>query len=302
VNEKIDILYGNEEILNITLQTFDSTLKTIEGCIGRDEVAVHVTLDVLWNGLLNLKQKGVKLRIITQITNDNLSYCKTFSQAAELRHVDGIQSSFGISDGTWLLGHVISLDEFPLSHAIHTNVKKLVDAKRTLFETVWRQSIPANEMFAKLEKSSPTEVSTQMDINEAENPLFNVIQNSKYHIDMTIPTCNCLQSLVTERLSNYLKTAINQGVKVRILIPNEERSLELKNSMNLNNSNNIEVKQIENMQAKRIMVLIDNLHSFVMETKEAKGDNLKSIIKNSVYSTSSVTLMTFSVLFEKMWI
>ncbi len=128
-------IINNEDILNITLQTFDSTLKTIEGCIGRDEVAVHVTLEILWNGLLKLKQKGVKLRIITQITSDNLSYCKTFSQAAELRHVDGIQSSFGISDGKWLLEHVISLDEFPLSHAIHTNVKKLVDAKRTLFET-----------------------------------------------------------------------------------------------------------------------------------------------------------------------
>jgi hypothetical protein len=69
----------------------------------------------------------------------------------------------------------------------------------------------------------------------------------------------------------------------------------------MNNSNNIEVKQMENMQAKRIVVLIDNLHSFVIEIKEAKGDSLKSIIKNSVYSTSSITLMTFSVLFEKMW-
>jgi hypothetical protein len=115
---------------------------------------------------------------------------------------------------------------------------------------------------------------------------------------MTIPTCNCFQSLVTEGLSNYLKTASNQGVKVRILLPKDERSLVFKN--NLNNSN-IEVKQIEDMQAKRIVVLIDNLHSFVMEIKEAKGDSLKSIIKNSVYSTSSITLMTFSVLFEKMW-
>jgi phosphatidylserine/phosphatidylglycerophosphate/cardiolipin synthase-like enzyme len=59
-----------------------------------------------------------------------------------------------------------------------------------------------------------------MDTDEARNLLFNLIQNSKYHIDMTIPTCN-LSPLVTERLSNYLKTAINQGVKVRILIPNE---------------------------------------------------------------------------------
>ena len=46
MDEKIDILYGNEDILNITLQTFDSTLKTIEGCIGKDEVAVHVTLEI----------------------------------------------------------------------------------------------------------------------------------------------------------------------------------------------------------------------------------------------------------------
>ena len=39
------------------------------------------------------------------------------------------------------------------------------------------------------------------------------------------------------------------------------------------------------MQAKRIMVLIDNLHSLVMEIKEAKEKNLKSIVKNSVYSS-----------------
>ena len=299
MDEKIDILYGNEDILNITLQTFDSTLKTIEGCIGRDEVAVHVTLEILWNGLLKLKQKGVKLRIITQITSDNLSYCKTFSQAAELRHVDGIQSSFGISDGKWLLEHVISLDEFPLSHAIHTNMKKLVDAKRTLFETVWRQSIPANEMFAKLEKSNPTEVNTQMDINEAESLLFNLIQNSKYHVDMTIPTCNCLSPLVAEGLESYLETAIKQGVKVRILLPKDERSLVFKN--NLNNSN-IEVRLVEAIQARRMMLLVDNLHSLVLEIKEAKENNLKSIIKNAVYSSSSIALMTLSVLFEKMWI
>jgi hypothetical protein len=301
VEEKIDTLYGNDEILKTTLWLFDSTHKTMEGCIGKDEVAMHVTHELIWSGLLKLKQKGVDMRVITQITSDNLTYCKTLSDIVEVRHVDGIQSSFGICDGKWLLDHVISLDEFPLSHAIFTNVEKLVNVKRSLFETVWKQSVPAQEVFAKLEKFSPVEVNINMDTDATKNLLFNLITNSKYHIDMTIPTCNCLQSLNTEGLSNYLKTATNQGVKVRILLPEDERSFELKNSLNLNNSNNIEVKQIENMQSKRIMVLIDNLHSFVMEIKEAKGDTLKSVIKNSVYSTSSITLMTLSVLFEKMW-
>ncbi len=263
MQERIDTLYGNDDILKTTLWLFDSTHKTMEGCIGKDEVAIHVTHELIWNGLLKLKHKEVQLRVITQITNDNLTYCKTLSDIVDVRHVDGIQSSFGICDGKWLLDHVISLDEYPLSHAIFTNVKKLVDVKRNLFETVWKQSIPAQEMFIKLEQSSPSEVNTHMEADEARNLLFNPITNSKYHIDITIPTCNCLQSLVAEGLGSYLNTAINQGVKVRILLPNDERSLELKNKLNLNNSNNIEVKQIENMQAKRIMLLIDNLHSLV---------------------------------------
>jgi hypothetical protein len=303
VEERIDTLYGNDEILKTTLRIFDSTEKTIEGCIGKEEVAIHVSGESLWNGLIKLKQRGVQIRIVSQVTVDNYLYCKTFSQVVDLRHVDGIQSSFGITDGKWLLEHVVSSDEFPLSHAILTNVEKLVDVKRRLFETLWKQSIPAQEVFAKLEKSSPTEVNTPVDAAEAQKLLFNLITNSKYYIDMTIPTCDCFPTLVTEGLGNYLKTASTQGVKIRILLPRDERSLELKNYLEKQyNSKNIEIKQVEDIRAKRIMVLVDNLHSLVMEIKEAKENNLKSIIKNAVYSSSSIALMTLSVLFEKMWI
>jgi hypothetical protein len=38
VEERIDTLYGNDEILKTTLRIFDSTEKTIEGCIGKEEV------------------------------------------------------------------------------------------------------------------------------------------------------------------------------------------------------------------------------------------------------------------------
>jgi hypothetical protein len=52
VEEKIDTLYGNEEILKTTLWLFDSTHKTMEVCIGKDEVAMHVTHELIWNGLI----------------------------------------------------------------------------------------------------------------------------------------------------------------------------------------------------------------------------------------------------------
>ena len=67
----------------------------------------------------------------------------------------------------------------------------------------------------------------------------------------------------------------------------------------LNNSNLL-VKQGD-IGTTKIIVLVDSQHSLVMDTKETEGDNLKTIIKNAVYSNSSTTLMTLSVLFEKMW-
>jgi hypothetical protein len=299
VKETIETLCGNDEITNRTLEVFKTTKKTIEACAGRDEVAMQVTHEWHMQGLLQLKEKGVEIRIVTQVTKENLEYCKIYSKVVELRHLDGIQSSFGISDGEWLLDHVVSLDEFPLSHAILTNVRKVVDAKRKLFEIVWKQSLPAQELFSKLEEIKTPEVNTQLDPTECRQILFSLITNSKYHVDMIIPTGDCINPLVTNGLSNYLNTALKQGVKVRILLPKDERSLQFNN--NIKNSN-LQIKQLDDIRAKKIMLMVDSLHSLVMEIKESKQHTLKSLVKSAVYSTSNVGLMTFTALFEKMWI
>ena len=295
MDETIETLYGNDEITTRTLQVFESTQKTIEGCVGKEEVAMQVTHEWHMQGLSKLKEKGVKIRIVTEVTNDNLQYCKLYSQVAELRHLDGIQSSFGISDGIWLLDHVVSLDEFPLSHAILTNTRKLVDVKRQLFETMWKQSIPAQNVFDKLEEVKPSEVNMQLNPSEAKQMLFDLIKNSKYRVDMIIPAANCINPLVNDGLSSYLNTAISQGVKVRLLLPKDFKF------NNIIKNSNIEVKQTEDIRARKIMLMVDSQYSLALEVKEEKEDTLKSLVKGAVYSTNTVALMTFTALFEKMW-
>jgi len=294
VDETIETLYGNDEITNRTLQVFESTHKSIDGIIGKDEIAMHVAHDWHMNGLAQLKEKGVKIRVVTQVTHENLSYCKTYSKAVELRHLEGIQSSFGISDGIWLLDHVVSLDEFPLSHAILTNVKKLVDVKKSLFETMWKQSIPAEEAIAELEKSDPVELTKELSPQLAQERFFSLITNSKYHIDLIIPTGTSLNLLSVEGLKDYLNTAVKQGVKIRILLP-------INSQIGLNSP--IKLKQIENIQSKKIILLVDNTHSLAIEIKYGKNgcNDLKSIINNAVYSSSSIGIMALSALFENLW-
>lgn len=298
MEDRIETLYGNDEITNRTLQVFENTQKSIEGCIGKEGIRMHVVHEWHMNGLLKLKQRGVHVRVVTEVTHDNLPFCKTYSEVVELRHLDGIMSSFGISDGKWLLDHIVSLDEFPLSHAILTNVTKLVEAKRKLFETVWKQSIPALEMFTKLERFNPPEINAQLDSGEAKKKMFNLITNSKYHVDMIIPSGNCFQSLIDEGLKDCLNSALDQGVKVRVLLPKEKHTFEPENEFI---NSNFELKQVEDIRAKRIVLITDNRYSLTIETNEVQKDGLNSSLRNGIYSTSSVGIMTSTALFEKMW-
>lgn len=298
MEETTEILYGNDEITRRTIEVFDSTEKTIEGCIGKEEIRTHVTHEWHMKGLSELRRRGVKVRVVTQITPDNLPFCKIYSQAVELRHIDGIQSSFGISDGKWLLDHIVSLDEFPLSHAILTNVTKLVQVKLQLFETVWKQSISALEAFTRLEESIQPEIRSKLGSSETKSMLFKLITNSKYRVDMIIPSEACFQFLVKGELRSYLVTALSQGVKIRILLPKNEYSFALFKDLN---STNFEMREVNDVGAKRIVLIADNQSSLAVEISQSGKGGLRTPLRNGIYSTSSVALMTFSALFEKMW-
>jgi len=74
--DRTEVLYGNEMIWESTLQTFSNIKEELDGCFDHTEVAMHVTIEPLWNGFLQLKRNGVRLRTVTEVTAENISYVK----------------------------------------------------------------------------------------------------------------------------------------------------------------------------------------------------------------------------------
>jgi two-component system, OmpR family, sensor histidine kinase VicK len=48
-----------------------------------------------------LKERGIRLRFITEITKDNIADCRELMKTCELRHLDEVKGNFGISDGKY---------------------------------------------------------------------------------------------------------------------------------------------------------------------------------------------------------
>jgi len=85
--EKTEVIYGIENITQATLERFSSTKVNIDSCIDPLNPSTIMNARSIVEAIKNRHKTGIKLRVITEITNDNLCYCKELMKiVTEVRH------------------------------------------------------------------------------------------------------------------------------------------------------------------------------------------------------------------------
>ena len=56
--ETTEVLYGNENIQRMVLEAYPQIKEQHDSCMDHTEVAMAVTYDAIWNGLLDVKKRG----------------------------------------------------------------------------------------------------------------------------------------------------------------------------------------------------------------------------------------------------
>jgi hypothetical protein len=122
--------------------------------------AIHPTLgshiDWFWKGVSDARIRGVKCKQITDITSDNLPGCKkVMARIDELRHLDGIMESCGVTD-TEAVAMVPPFAARESQHNniiqfIHSDSESVVRLKQLLFDLLWTRATPAQSRIDELE-------------------------------------------------------------------------------------------------------------------------------------------------------
>jgi hypothetical protein len=63
-----EVLYGNDNIIKKTLETFSWVKEWMVGSLDNAGPAIHVIYKPIWAGLVRLKEKGVKIRVVRDYT------------------------------------------------------------------------------------------------------------------------------------------------------------------------------------------------------------------------------------------
>ena len=151
--ESTEVFYGTDVVINTVLQFLYHTDGKIDACVDYTRPSLAIDIHVLKEAFLDAKKRGVRLRYVTEITKDNVSYCKRLkTMVDELRHLDGIKGNFYISETGYLAPATFHEAGKPAAQIIYSNVKELIEHQRYIFETLWSKTISAEQGFERLKK------------------------------------------------------------------------------------------------------------------------------------------------------
>ena len=137
--ERTEIIHGQDRIVKRTIGDFSTIKEKFDNYIDATCTSVIYNTPVQ-KEFVALKNRGIRLRFITEITKDNLRHSKEITKIADLRHLDGIQGNFGIADGKAYGGTASIKEGQPPIELIRSNVRTFVEQQHWLLTHLerWR--------------------------------------------------------------------------------------------------------------------------------------------------------------------
>jgi len=317
IAEETIVLYNPVEMVNTALQHFSQIMECMDTCC--DDKGAAVTIDALpiWNGINDLIKKGVKLRWITDITKENLPYCKELMRISQVRHLDGIKGAFGIHDRKYYVASAnVTKEERTLpGELIISTVKVIAQQQQQIFNLLWDKAIPAKQRIKEIEQGLKREfIDTIRDPTDIINLIINVLKSVTDDLQILFASFKAFQILSQIGLLEIIRNlASEHGVDVKILVNIEKKDeiiaiskeleIEYKNGT-LENNYSIDFRSAMKslFHTKVNTFIVDSSYSLTVEIKDSDmNGSFEELVGMATYSNSQPTVDSYTAIFENLW-
>ena len=261
-------------------------------CADYTSPSVAMGVEVFKKGLYGLKTRSVQSRFLTDITTENIEYCKELMQISELRHLNRIKGNFAISEKGYIAS--ATLQEASLvQQVISSNVRAILDQQQYVFETLWNKAIPAEQKIRQIEEGH-YETKLIQDKDKIINEIVRINQSS---IELSV----CATAGGMQFSYNYLFEVINQLLDRQK--KGEHKGIRYISSIN---NDNLELAKILTDCGVRLKH-VKNLPpmSFGVSDKEmgATIENLEegNAFQSLLISNEPLYIKHFASIFEELW-
>jgi sugar-specific transcriptional regulator TrmB len=113
-------------------------------------------------GCIQILRRGGTIQCITEVTKDNINQCKELlGLVTELRHMDGMKAGITVNETEYMATSHIQEGE-PLTEIYYSNTEEIVSQGHYIFDTMWRNSIPALQKIREIEEGRSPDSNTKI--------------------------------------------------------------------------------------------------------------------------------------------
>jgi signal transduction histidine kinase len=293
LTSKTEILYGSENALSRGIE-FMKKVK-IRMDIFFDHKAPSIVVDVrqYWDGYIDILNRGGKIRLVTDITAENLSYCKELMKITEMRHLAGIKGGLAISESEYMSTTVLE-ESHPLTEVIYSNAQALVDQGRYYFEIIWNNAIDAKDRIREIEQGITPRVTKVLDNEEDIVKQFKyTLENSKDNSIVANP--GAMRMIHKNFLQLFGQSASRNkamGNPTRWLTTIDRESIDIVNAF-LNMG-------VEVRHSRTLVPIQFSINDKQIEATVEKLDDGK-MVQSLLVSNESVYVNHFRSVFDELW-
>ncbi len=309
ITEMTEILSGEEHVMSIMLK-FLSKAHKIDSCGDYKAPSLILEVQQYKKLLSDIKAKGIQLRYITDITKDNIHYCKELLKfAKEVRHLAGMRANFSVSETEYMASASIQQQEGnqqqqqqqeqPIPQVIYSNAKDLVEQQKYVFESLWNKATPSDQRFREIEEGTDAEVFEVFNNSEKVGQIvLDLARSAEREMLIHLPNDKSMVRLERLGVIDDIIQASRKGVVVKILCPLSKENTPIVKKM-YDDSTTTEI--LNGNKSPYGMYIVDGERFLRAEVKEPQAENFSEAIGRAVYSNSKRSVESFKSIFELFW-
>ncbi len=283
--EEIVLMRGRENLYNI-LPDFYNKAKNdiIIMTSGNGIVRIYRYLNKY---LENARSRGVKCRVVTTITKNNIEAAKNI--AADVRHIDKIHAVFSCYDDSMIM-HDAKNDDVSKNSlddvVLITNNSGTVSMMRQMLESVWGNATPVDERIKELETGKPRE---EMRYIYGRQKLYDMVPQLMKDTEKDVLWTT--SEIGLNRIHDNLGDVINQNkerIRIRCIAPITRNNIEFAKKLG------IEIRHIDDVYA--VADCYDDSLAVIINPKDENVSNDEVMITNK-----RETVKMMRQMLEGMW-
>ena len=149
-----EILYGPENAVGRGVQFMRNVKKRMDIFFDHKAPSIVINIEEYKNGYIDIRRRGAKIRAFTEITKENIHYCKELMKLVdELRHLDGVKGGMAVSESEYMATTILE-ESTPPTEVIYSNVKEVVEQGQYIFDTLWNSTVSAEQKIKEIEEGA----------------------------------------------------------------------------------------------------------------------------------------------------